>query len=189
MGIPGIAARTLKFIGEQPQERVDEIQRALATVQEAPFEVTFRKTGFFPPSRSPRVFWIGVEAGERLRELALKVDEIVSQFGIEREKDYTPHLTLARARPQPSGKGRLFFPQAGVRCAICRQLQSELAQGSPTGVRYNGGPGVFSCTRVSFPQGGAVHKDCKVCTRIDLLASSFSPAARATGSTLAEKFG
>jgi 2'-5' RNA ligase len=97
---------TLKFIGEQPRERVDEIHRALATVQEAPFEVTFRKTGFFPPARPARVFWIGVEAGERLRELALKVDETVSRFGIEREKDYTPHLTLARVRPESRRKDR-----------------------------------------------------------------------------------
>jgi RNA 2',3'-cyclic 3'-phosphodiesterase len=118
---------TLKFIGEQSQERVDEIHRALASIQEAPFEVTFRKTGFFPPSRSARVFWIGVEAGERLRELALKVDETVARFGIEREKDYTPHLTLARARPQPRGKGRSSSrkPPSAAQFAA---LQSELAQ-------------------------------------------------------------
>jgi 2'-5' RNA ligase len=92
---------TLKFIGEQPRERVEEIERALATIQAAPFQINFRACGFFPAAtRSARVFWIGVEAGEQLRELAQKVDEVIAEFGVERENDYTPHLTLARARPE-----------------------------------------------------------------------------------------
>ncbi|HEX9120328.1 MAG TPA: RNA 2',3'-cyclic phosphodiesterase [Terriglobales bacterium] len=93
---------TLKFIGEQKDELVEEIKRELATVRGQPFEVSFRGNGFFPNARSPRVFWLGIEAGEQLRQLAKAVDEAVARTGVERETNaYQPHLTLAR-----SGSGR-----------------------------------------------------------------------------------
>src|ERR1700693_4038521 len=68
---------TLKFIGEQKDELVEEIKRELATVRAAPFDISFRSQGFFPNARSPRVFWLGIEAGEQLRQLAKTVDEAV----------------------------------------------------------------------------------------------------------------
>ena len=96
---------TLKFIGEQKDELVEEIKRELATVRAQPFDISFRGNGFFPNARSPRVFWLGIEAGGQLRQLAQSVDEAVSRTGVAREtNDYQPHLTLARSgsgRPQP----------------------------------------------------------------------------------------
>ena len=96
---------TLKFIGEQKDELGEEIKRELATVRATPLDISFRGNGFFPNARSPRVFWLGIEAGEQLRQLAKAVDEAVARTGVPREtNDYRPHLTLAR-----SGSGR---PQA-----------------------------------------------------------------------------
>ena len=96
---------TLKFIGEQKDELVEEIKRELATVRATPLDISFRGNGFFPNARSPRVFWLGIEAGEQLQQLAKLVDEAVARTGVEREtNDYRPHLTLARSgsgRPQP----------------------------------------------------------------------------------------
>ncbi len=120
---------TLKFLGEQPGERVDEIHRALARVPGSGFEVSFRNCGFFPSAgRSARVFWIGVEAGERLRELAQNIDEVMEQFGIAREKGYTPHLTLARARPEPRGQERSPLARRRGSGPQFLELQSELAK-------------------------------------------------------------
>jgi 2'-5' RNA ligase len=93
---------TLKFIGEQKPEQVEQIKPELATVRATPFEISFRGNGFFPNPRSPRVFWLGIEAGEQLPQLAKAVDEAVSRTGLPRESnDYRAHLTLAR-----SGSGR-----------------------------------------------------------------------------------
>ena len=96
---------TLKFIGEQKDELVEEIKRELATERAQPFDISFCGNGFFPNPRSPRVFWLGIEAGEQLRQLAEAVDEAVARTGVERETDdHRPHLTLARSgsgRPQP----------------------------------------------------------------------------------------
>lgn len=98
---------TLKFIGEVAPERLPEIKDALRRIAAAPFDISFRETGFFPNARAPRVFWIGVAADERLERLARGVDEALvalSALKLEREKGpYHPHLTLARAgsgRPQ-----------------------------------------------------------------------------------------
>jgi RNA 2',3'-cyclic 3'-phosphodiesterase len=89
---------TLKFIGEVPDAKLPEIVKAVASVKSAPFEVRFENVGFFPSPKSPRVFWVGVHAGEALSELAESVSRAMETVGIAREdKPYSPHLTLARA--------------------------------------------------------------------------------------------
>ena len=88
---------TLKFVGHVDDAKVAEISKALAAVKVAPFEITFAKIGFFPTPRSPRVFWIGVEAGDRLSQLAASIETELEKMGIAREeRKYSPHLTLAR---------------------------------------------------------------------------------------------
>lgn len=100
---------TLKFIGEFPEQRLEEMKRALSGVSSPPVEVTFRDVGFFTP-RSPRVFWIGVHAGPELPVLAKAVEDATAALGVAREeREYSPHLTLARTgsgRPSGSPKDR-----------------------------------------------------------------------------------
>lgn len=96
---------TLKFIGEVREDRAAQIKKALASVSAGAPTITFSGTGFFPNARAPRVFWVGVNADDKLAELARKVDETVAAVGFDREKNaYKPHLTLARSgsgSPQP----------------------------------------------------------------------------------------
>src|ERR1700693_52812 len=61
---------TLKFIGEQPEPAVEPIRQALASITASAAEIHFRGYGFFPTAKSPRVFWIGMEAGQELPALA-----------------------------------------------------------------------------------------------------------------------
>jgi 2'-5' RNA ligase len=90
---------TLKFIGEQPEPKIEEIESALESISGSTFQIVFRGCGFFPTPRSARVFWIGVEAGPELAQLAGAVDAALSQLGIEKEKRaFSAHLTLARAK-------------------------------------------------------------------------------------------
>jgi 2'-5' RNA ligase len=95
---------TLKFIGEWPAERLDELRHALSAVRGQPTDITFSGTGFFPTVKSARVFWIGIQVGPELASLAGEIDNATSVLGIESEKRaFTPHLTLARTgsgRPQ-----------------------------------------------------------------------------------------
>ncbi|HKW76158.1 MAG TPA: RNA 2',3'-cyclic phosphodiesterase, partial [Terriglobales bacterium] len=72
----------------------------------SPFEIAFQGIGFFPSPRSGRVFWIGVEASDALRQLAGTIDERLAHQGFAREqRAYSPHLTLARAGVSGSLRG------------------------------------------------------------------------------------
>src|SRR3954470_22242349 len=93
---------TLKFIGEFPETKLQELKQALAALPSEPFDISFTGTGFFPTAKSARVFWVGVNADTRLQKLASMIDDATTKLGVEREaRAYTPHLTLARA-----GSGR-----------------------------------------------------------------------------------
>jgi 2'-5' RNA ligase len=90
---------TTKFIGEWPEERLEELKAALSAVpSRPPIQVQIRRVGFFPNPHSPRVFWCGIEA-PGLAELAADTDRATAALGIEIEKrEYSPHLTLARIK-------------------------------------------------------------------------------------------
>jgi 2'-5' RNA ligase len=96
---------TTKFIGEWPEERLDEMKRALGKVSAAgAIRIAVRGLGWFPNPRNPRVFWAGVEGGEELKSLARATEQAVHAIGVPLEdREYTPHLTLARIRE----RGRL----------------------------------------------------------------------------------
>jgi len=89
---------TLKFIGEVPELRVEQVQAALgALAPRPPIAVSFAGLGFFPNERRPRVFWAGIEGGDALRELAMEIETRLKPLGIPREdREFRPHLTLAR---------------------------------------------------------------------------------------------
>jgi 2'-5' RNA ligase len=97
---------TLKFIGEQPEPAVEHIRAALSTIEASSAEIHFRGLGFFPTTKSARVFWIGMEAGPRLAALATEIDKKMAPLGVSKEdRAFCPHLTLAR------GRGRSASPR------------------------------------------------------------------------------
>jgi RNA 2',3'-cyclic 3'-phosphodiesterase len=89
---------TLKFIGEQPDEKVDAIKQELSGVSAIATEIRFRGYGFFPAPKSARVFWVGMESGPDLATLAAAIDKQMPALGIAKEeRAFSPHLTLARS--------------------------------------------------------------------------------------------
>jgi 2'-5' RNA ligase len=91
---------TTKFIGEWPEAQLPELTRALAGVPACGgIDIAVRGFGWFPDARRPRVFWVGVEGGERLHALAQATEQAVAKLGVPvEERAYAPHLTLARIR-------------------------------------------------------------------------------------------
>ena len=92
---------TLKYIGEWPSGRVNEVISRLNEVQspdsELKLNVPLAGLGFFPNAYRPRVFWAGAENTPALRQLASRVDSTLQPLGIAPEvRPYHPHLTLAR---------------------------------------------------------------------------------------------
>jgi 2'-5' RNA ligase len=133
---------TTKFIGEFPEERLNEIvdvlRRQPAT---GAIPIAIRGIGWFPNPHSPRVLWTGIEAPDALAQLARQTDEATAALGIAREtKSFKPHLTLARIKDA--------VPLAEVRRAIAdlksvdfgeftaREYHLYLSKPGPSGTVY-----------------------------------------------------
>jgi RNA 2',3'-cyclic 3'-phosphodiesterase len=97
---------TLKFIGEKPDQEVENMKRVLTEVRAVKFALAFRGYGFFPTPKSARVFWVGIEAGEELPKLVAAIDESTAALGIAKdERAFSPHLTLARGGGRSGAPG------------------------------------------------------------------------------------
>jgi 2'-5' RNA ligase len=92
---------TLSFLGEVVEERVKEVLSAIEGVAEkhSPFTIRFRGAGAFPNVRRPRVLWLGVADDGSLAGLQADTGTALERLGFPRDRrEYSPHLTLARAR-------------------------------------------------------------------------------------------
>jgi RNA 2',3'-cyclic 3'-phosphodiesterase len=89
------------------------------------FEVTFRGYGFFPTPKSARVFWLGIQAGPELSNLAGAIDEIAATLEVPRETHaFSPHLTLAR---KSGGSGAPAKRKGDGPDKVFQRLQEKLA--------------------------------------------------------------
>ncbi len=114
---------TLKFIGEYRDEKREGLKQALRGTRGVPTTIAFRGHGFFPSPKAARVFWIGMEADTNLAALARAVEATTAQLGIPPEqREFTPHLTLARA-----GSGRPHWKPGDRPSGVFRVLQEKLA--------------------------------------------------------------
>ena len=120
---------TLKFIGEQSPEIIPSLKKALDHVSVPPVDLTFSGLGFFPTPKSPRVFWIGIQAPPDLQKLAAAIDDATAQFDIPKEdRAFSPHLTLAR---KSGGSGSPRKQKDDRPNQDFQRLQKKLATMSP----------------------------------------------------------
>jgi 2'-5' RNA ligase len=91
---------TLKFLGDTPLSKLDEIKAALARAATGvgSFTFTVEGLGCFPSIRRPRVVWVGLqEPSGRLARLRDAVEAHVAPLGFPMERRrFSPHLTLGR---------------------------------------------------------------------------------------------
>jgi 2'-5' RNA ligase len=100
---------TMKFLGEVPEEKTGAIADALkrAAAGTGGFEAKVKGIDVFPGLNYIRVVWAGVaEGGEKFIELQRKIERELQPLGFRPEKDFVPHLTLARVRTA-RGRDRL----------------------------------------------------------------------------------
>jgi len=96
---------TLKFIGEQPDERLEQFKAALAKVRgPAALHVELKGLYFFPQKRYPRVLGVFVhpqETSAAMEELFKKIEFHLAPHGVAREeRGFRAHLTVARLDPR-----------------------------------------------------------------------------------------
>jgi len=91
---------TLKFIGEWPEEKLPELEAALRSIpSRAVIQAEVKGLGWYPNPNHPRVFWVGVQAGEPLLNLVRDTEAALAPLGIAKEeRAFAPHLTLARIK-------------------------------------------------------------------------------------------
>jgi 2'-5' RNA ligase len=117
---PRQAHQTVKFLGDVPEDRVEEVKRALAEISQKPFDIALRSVGFFPEAlpekaRNIRVIWVGMEKGVgELKTLQEEVESRLNALGFPLEKRFSSHVTLCRVK---------MISRAGSRDEIGRLLK------------------------------------------------------------------
>ena len=100
---------TMKFLGDISEDQVRAITEALRAAVEGvkPFEISVRGIGAFPNLSYIRVIWAGVSDGrEQIISIQKRIDQNLAKLGFKPERDFVPHLTLARAK-SAAGKEKL----------------------------------------------------------------------------------
>ncbi len=134
---------TLKFLGEVPDARVEEVTAAAGRVAQASslFEMVVGGCGCFPANGRVRVVWVGLnEPSGTLAACNDLCEARYAEIGFDRERrTFSPHLTLGRVRDDRTG-GKLREAVEGTRFEPLRQtvesmcvVQSTL---TPHGARY-----------------------------------------------------
>lgn len=96
---------TLRFIGETPRYRAEDVDMALAGLRAHAFSLTLAGVGTFARGGRSTALWIGVERNARLDHLQNKIETALQRCGLEPERRrFQPHVTLARLDNVAEGK-------------------------------------------------------------------------------------
>ena len=99
---PGNIHVTLKFLGEVPEDKINDVflatEKALEGITK--FSMSLKGMGAFPDFRRPRVVWIAAGSGEKeLSYLAEKVEEEMEKVGFPKEnRKFSAHFTIGRVK-------------------------------------------------------------------------------------------
>ena len=88
---------TLKFLGEIPDDKVEEIKQKLRQVKFNPFKLKLTNTGIFPNEKFIRVVWVGLGDSNNVLDLQQKIEDSL-QGSFKRDDRFSPHITLARIK-------------------------------------------------------------------------------------------
>jgi len=104
---------TLKFLGNIPLIKVDEITSAISNAAKGilPFRLETTCLGAFPNLSRPNVLWIGIDGDlDKLSMLQKQIDSVLEKKGFPKEKrTFNPHLTIVRLREDTSVQNRQEF--------------------------------------------------------------------------------
>lgn len=134
---------TLKFLGERTDEEVNAIKEALTPTTNA-FTAALSGLGAFPSLQHIKVIWVGLGQGKQeYINLFKEADTQLTQtpqlksLNIRPERDYTPHLTIARVRTVSDKEALQKFLSAPFisepfQITEIHMMKSELAPEGPT---------------------------------------------------------
>jgi len=148
---PALLHLTLAFLGEQPEDRLPDLERIGGAAAAASHGGVLRlgEAGSFGAKRAPRVLWVDV-AGDLAELLALQkdLDTRLREGGFPlEERAFRAHVTVARRRETARGGAPDGWPPTVERARFgLEQLTLMQSRLSPRGPTY---------TRLfQFPLGG-----------------------------------
>ena len=90
---------TIKFLGKVSVDDIERVTEATCSIAAdyKPFTLKLQGVGVFPSVRRANVLWVGL-AGDLLilKQLTVDVNTELASLGIDPEKRFSPHLTVAR---------------------------------------------------------------------------------------------
>ena len=126
----------LKFLGEVDEGQTEGIKKALDSANGfGGFEIELTGIGAFPNADFIRVVWIGVKS-DRVSALASLIDCELERLGFNKEKSYTPHITLARVPERVNGLKELLGERDFGRQEV-KEIHLIKSALTPEGPRYD----------------------------------------------------
>jgi RNA 2',3'-cyclic 3'-phosphodiesterase len=96
---------TLRFLGDTYPDRLEMIKTMLveASAKQNPFDLAIEGCGAFPNLRTPRVIWVGIQAGVEMSHFQNEIENGCRNAGLKAEdRAFNPHLTLGRVSENAS---------------------------------------------------------------------------------------
>ena len=88
---------TLRFIGELPPHRAEEVDLALAALRARGFTLSLAGVGTFAKGGRITSLWVGAERNPSLDHLQAKIETALQRAGLDPDRRrFAPHVTLAR---------------------------------------------------------------------------------------------
>ena len=92
---------TLKFLGQTPLHRINDIESIMRKSLKGikPHSIKLSGMGVFPNEQYVKIIWIGIKQSDYLCTIATRLNDLLNSIGFKREKrTFSAHLTLARMR-------------------------------------------------------------------------------------------
>jgi 2'-5' RNA ligase len=91
---------TMKFLGDTDERLLQQVTAQLDLIgqHQDPFTVTLGGLGFLPPQGRPRVLCVATGSQDRLAHLADQLEQRLTPLGLQPERRFNAHVTLARIK-------------------------------------------------------------------------------------------
>lgn len=93
---------TLKFFGEIDLQGLDKISDKIESVLKnyEPFGINIKGCGAFPSTDHIKAIWFGTQDNKIINQLHNDLDAEFDSIGIEKDKNYSSHVTFARMKSE-----------------------------------------------------------------------------------------
>jgi len=127
---------TLKFLGDVPEEKIEEIKKKLSEIKFKKFSAKIGKIGFFPNENFIKIIWVGFDSAE-VEKIQKMIEEKLKEFPSAFEK-FSSHITLVRVKGTKKRKelkehlDKINFRKLDFEVGEFVLMKSEVRQEGPT---------------------------------------------------------